>query len=193
MSAAAPTPTRRSRASLWLILALTAAPVAVSYLLYYFWAPARTVNYGELIEPRQLPDVPLALADGSPFRLSQLKGKWVLVSVDSGRCDAVCDRTLLYMRQLRLTQGKEMERVERAWLIPDDFAPRAEAAAAYEGTWQVRASEALVKLFPAHDGPSGHIYVIDPLGNLMMRFPRDPDPRHMIRDLQRLLKASRVG
>jgi cytochrome oxidase Cu insertion factor (SCO1/SenC/PrrC family) len=186
-------PARRSRASLWLIIALAAAPVTASYLLYYFWPPARTVNYGELIEPRQLPDVPLALADGSPFRLSQLKGKWVLITVDSGRCDAHCDRKLLYMRQLRLTQGKDMERVERVWLISDDAAPRAEAVAAYEGTWKVRAGDGLAKLFPARDKPSEHIYVIDPLGNLMMRFPRDPDPRGMIKDLQRLLRASRIG
>jgi cytochrome oxidase Cu insertion factor (SCO1/SenC/PrrC family) len=192
MSDAAP-PARRSRASLWLIIALTAAPVAASYLLYYFWPPARTVNYGELIEPRPLPDIALALADGAPFRLSQLKGKWLLVSVDSGRCDANCDRKLLYMRQLRLTQGKDMERVERVWLISDDATPRTEAVAAYEGTWQVRAGNALARLFPAQDTPSEHIYLVDPLGNLMMRFPRDPDPRSMIKDLQRLLRASRVG
>src|SRR5215510_3309933 len=132
-------PVRRSRAALWLVVALAVAPVVASYLLYYFWPPSRTVNYGELIEPRPLPDVPLALADGSPFRLSQLKGKWILVSVDSGRCDAGCDRKLLFMRQLRLTQGKEMERVERVWLIADDAALRAEAVAAYAGTWLVRA------------------------------------------------------
>src|SRR5262245_19900591 len=140
-------PPKKSRVSLWLIIAVTAAPVAASYLLYYFWPPARTVNYGELLEPRQLPDAPLALADGSPFRLSQLKGKWVLLSVDSGRCDAGCDRKLLYMRQLRLTQGKDMERVERVWLISDAAAPRPEAIAAYEGTWPVRTGDAVAKLF----------------------------------------------
>src|SRR5262245_31851320 len=192
MSDAQP-PVRGSRASLWLIVGLAAAPVAASYLLYYFWQPTRTVNYGELIGPRPLPDIPRAVAVGSPSRLSQLKGKWVLVSFDSVRCDASCDRKLLYMRQLRLTQGKEMERVERAWLISDHAAPRAEAAAAYEGTWQVRAADALVRLFPAEDRPAEHIYVVDPQGNLMMRFPRDPDPRGMVKDLQRLLKTSRVG
>jgi cytochrome oxidase Cu insertion factor (SCO1/SenC/PrrC family) len=185
--------TRRSRAVLWLIVALAVAPVVASYLLYHFWPPGRTVNYGELIEPRPLPDIALALADGSPFRLSQLKGKWVLVSVDSGRCDASCDRKLLYMRQLRLTQGKEMERVERVWLIADGAALRAEAVAAYAGTWLVRAGDSLVRQFPAPGRASDHIYVVDPLGNLMMRFPRDPEPRGMIRDLQRLLKASRIG
>ncbi len=180
--------------SLWLIVALAVAPVAASYVAYYFWPPQRTANYGELLEPRPLPDAPLALADGAPFRLSRLRGKWVLVSVDSGSCDVRCERKLLYLRQLRLTQGKDRERVERVWLISDDVAPRAEAIAPYAGTWPVRAAGAeLLKLFPAQGAASDHIYLIDPLGNLMMRFPRDPDPKRMVKDLARLLKASRIG
>jgi len=191
MSDAAP---KKRLTSLWLIIALAAAPVAASYLLFYFWPPEHTVNYGDLIEPRPLPDPKLALADGAPFQFTQLKRKWVLVTVDSGRCDAHCDKKLLYLRQLRLTQGKNMERVERVWLISDDAAPRAEAVAPYQGTWLVRAAPAeLLGLFPASGAVSDHIYVVDPLGNLMMRFPRDPDPRLMIKDLARLLRASRVG
>lgn len=191
MSGAAP---KKKLTSLWLIIALAVAPVAASYLAYYFWPPAGTVNHGELLDPRPLPDQQLTLADGAPFRLSRLRGKWVLVSVDSGRCDALCERKLTYMRQLRLTQGKEMERVERAWLISDGTAPRDETVAPYRGTWLVRAAGAgLVERFPAPRAPTDHIYVIDPLGNLMMRFPRDPDPRRMIKDLARLLKASRIG
>jgi hypothetical protein len=182
-------PKKRSLTSLWLIAAMAATPVAASYLLYYFWQPGRTANYGELLEPRALPDPPLALADGAPFRLSRLRGKWVLVTVDAG-----CDRKLLYLRQLRLTQGKNKERVERVWLVADGAVPRAEATAAYPGTWLVRAGAAeLLGVFPAAGAVSDHIYVVDPLGNLIMRFPRDPDPRLMIKDLARLLKASQVG
>lgn len=184
---------RASRASLWLIVALTTAPVAASYLIYYFWPPARTVNHGELIEPRPLPDPKLTLADGAPFRLSQLRGKWVLVSVDGGQCQAHCERKLLYMRQLRLTQGKNRDRIERLWLISDEEPPRGGAALVEEGTRLVRANAALLKAFPAQGSASDHLYLVDPLGNLMMRFPRDPDPRLMTKDLSRLLKASRIG
>ena len=187
-------PIKRSLKSLWLLAALTAAPVAASYLLYYFWQPDRAANYGELIEPRPLPDPQLELADGTPFQLSQLRGKWALVTVDAGGCDANCDRKLLYLRQLRLTQGKNMERVERVWLIADGAAPRAEAAAAYQGTWLVRATAAeVLGAFPATGAASDHIYLVDPLGNLMLRFPRNPEPRLMIKDLVRLLKASQIG
>jgi cytochrome oxidase Cu insertion factor (SCO1/SenC/PrrC family) len=185
---------RRRNTTLWLIVALAAAPAVASYLLYYFWPPTRTVNYGDLIEPRPLPDPALALADGSAFQLSRLRGKWVLVSLDSGRCDARCERKLLFMRQLRLTQGKEMERVERLWLIVDDVAPRPEAIAPFAGTWVVPAAGAgLLERFPAAGAAADHIYIIDPLGNVMMRFPRDPEPSRMIKDLTRLLKASRIG
>jgi hypothetical protein len=175
------------------MVALTTAPVAASYFIYYFWPPGHTVNHGELIEPRPLPDPQLTLAGGAPFRLSQLRGKWVLVSVDSGQCQAHCERKLLYMRQLRLTQGKDRDRIERLWLINDEAAVRGGGAAAEEGTRVVRAHAELLKAFPARGSASDHLYLVDPLGNLMMRFPRDPDPRLMTKDLSRLLKASRIG
>ena len=98
------------------------------------------------------------------------------------------------MRQLRLTQGKDKERVERVWFISDGAAPRAETIEQYQGTWLVRAAGyGLPGPFPAQGPASDHIYVMDPLGNLMMRYPRDPDPQRMIKDLTRLLRASQVG
>jgi len=185
---------KRNLRSLWLIIALCAAPVAASYLLYYLWPPARSVNYGELLEPRPLTDPGLTLADGTPFQLSSLKGKWVLAMVDNAACDSWCEKKLLYIRQLRLTQGKEMDRVERAWIVADEAPLRADAVASYQGTWFIRAAgSGLVTLFPASSAVSDHIYIIDPLGNLMMRYPRDPDPQRMIKDLKRLLKASGIG
>lgn len=191
MSDAAP---RKKLTTLWLIVALTVAPVAASYLLYYFWQPEGRVNYGRLIEPRELPDPSLELADGTPFRLSQLRGKWLIAMWDSASCDANCERKLLYMRQLRLTQGKNSDRVERVWLLSDDAAPSAEMAARFEGTRIVRArGTGLIDLFPPRGSARDHIYLVDPLGNLMLRFPRDPDPKLMIKDLARLLKASRIG
>jgi cytochrome oxidase Cu insertion factor (SCO1/SenC/PrrC family) len=185
---------KRNLRSLWLIIVLCVAPVAASYLLYYLWPPARSVNYGELLGPRPLSDPALTMADGTPFKLSSLKGKWVLAMVDTAACDSWCEKKLLYIRQLRLTQGKDMDRVERAWIVTDGAPPRAEAVASYRGTWFIRAAgSGIVTLFPATSAVSDHIYVIDPLGNLMMRYPRDPDPQLMIKDLKRLLKASRVG
>src|SRR4030095_6913464 len=179
---------RSNRRSLWLIIALAVAPVAASYFVYFIWQPERTTNYGELLSPEPLPDPKLTLTDGTPLLLSTLRGKWVLAMIDSASCDARCEKKLLYMRQLQRTQGKEMERIERAWLITDSALPRAAVITAYEGTWLIRAGESgLSRRFPAPVAVADHIYVIDPLGNLMMRYPCDPDPRLMIKDLKRLL------
>lgn len=183
---------KHSRASLWLLLALCIAPVLGAYVAYYFWQPTEHVNYGELLEPRRLPDAKLSLVDGTPFSWRQLKGKWILASADSGRCDAHCQEKLVYMRQVRLAQGKETERIERVWLITDEATPEATLVGQHPGIWLVRAvDEDALKLFPAERARADHIYVIDPLGNLMMRYPRDVDPRRMLKDVARLLRHSK--
>lgn len=182
----------RSRASLWLIGVLCAAPVIVSYVAYYFAPPEGHTNFGELLETRPLPEAPLQLADGTAFSLSRLKGKWVLLMVDTGDCPEYCRRKLFTLRQLRLAQGKDRERIERAWLISDGAAPA--VMSGFEGTWIVRAAGSeLLKQLPAQGSPSDHIYIIDPLGNLVMRYARDAEPGKIIKDLTRLLKASRIG
>jgi hypothetical protein len=161
---------------LWVAL-VCAAPVVLGTLAYVLgWSPGAPANYGELIEPRVVPS------------LSELRGKWVLVTFDAAACDAYCERKLYIMRQVRRAQGKEMERIERLWVVTDTGKPRAELLAASEGT---RISRSENFGFPGN--AADHIYVVDPLGNLMMRFPRDPDPSKVIKDLQRLLKVSRFG
>lgn len=184
----------RSRTSLWLILALCVAPVAASYFAYYLAPPARHTNYGDLIEGPPLPDTRLRLVDGTAFEIRQLRGKWVLLTVDSADCSETCQRKLVTMRQLRLTQGKDMERIERAWLISDEAPVPANVADDYRGTWLIRAAaSAVLKRLPAPDSPAAHIYVVDPLGNVVLRYPRDADHGRMIKDLTRLLKTSRIG
>jgi len=145
---------------------------------HFKWGTGSAGNYGELIAPQPL--------SGAAFQ--ELRGKWVLVTLDGAACDAYCERKLYFMRQLRTAQGKERSRVERLWVITDDGPPRAELLAAIEGT---RISRVKPDGFPGD--PVDHIYLVDPLGNLMMRFPRDPDPSRMLKDLQRLLKYSQVG
>ncbi len=181
----------RSLTSLWLLAALCVAPVLASYVAYYVWRPSGHVNYGELLEPRPLPDSKLTLADGTPFHWRQLKGKWVLVTADSGHCGAFCEQKLVYLRQIRLAQGKEAERIERVWLLTDSARPEVALIAHYQGTWLVRAAGSdILKLFPVAGALADHIYLIDPLGNLMMRYPRDADPRKIVKDITRLLRHS---
>lgn len=161
---------------LWVAL-VCAAPLVLgtgAYLLR--WSPGAASNYGELLTP--------TLVAG----LEALRGKWVLVMFDASACDARCEQKLYYMRQVRRAQGKDMSRVERLWVITDGARPREEILSGIEGTRLAVLSE---KEFPGK--AVDHIYLVDPLGNLMMRFPRDPDPSRMIKDLQRLLRYSRFG
>jgi hypothetical protein len=166
------------RHKLLLIAAVCAAPVVLATAAYYFgWGAGSAGNYGELLAPQTVSAPPLAA----------LRGKWVLVSFDAAACDAYCERKLYFMRQVRRAAGKEMARVERLWVLTDGGQPRPDLLAAIEGT---RISSERVD-FPGQR--TDHIYLVDPLGNLMLRFPRDPDPSRMLKDLQRLLKVSQVG
>ena len=188
-------PVWRGRVKLLALAAFFALPVLAGYVAYFFdWVPGSAANYGSLIAARPLSETTLEGADGRPFRLSELRGKWLLVQFDTGACDAYCERKLYFMRQVRKALGKDMPRVERVWLLTDAQPPKRALLDAVEGTYLARTgASAIAGEFPAEQAASDHIYLVDPLGNLMMRYPRDPDPSRMLKDLQRLLRVSRIG
>lgn len=188
------TPRNINRLKLLGIGVLALLPVVGSYLLYWFWAPEDHINYGTLIEVRALPEAPLTLVGGTPFDFQRLRGRWVLVVIDSGSCAPDCEKKLWMIRQVRQAQGEELRRVERVWLIDDSQTPDARLGQDYAGTWMVNArTQSILEAFPPQGTRRDHIYLVDPLGQVMMRFPRNPDPKSMIRDLRRLLKYSRIG
>lgn len=184
---------------LYLVLAVCAAPVLASYYLYYVAPPAGRTNYGELVQPqRPLPPLALSALDGAPFDTAILRGRWVMLHVDSGQCGDTCQRKLWNMRQVRLATGKERDRIERLFLITDDTPLTTMLLREYEGTRFVRAERAELARFlelPQIGGTrlEDHVWLIDPLGNLMLRWPPAADPNRMKRDMERLLRASRVG
>jgi len=191
----APEAAKRARLKLLLIGLFFALPFLLAWAAYWFhWAPGHSGNYGELLPPRQVPGGGLAGLDGKPFSLASLRGKWVMLQFDAAACDPHCERKLYFMRQLRVAQGKDMNRVERVWVLTDGGAPRPALSASIDGTYIVRAGNgSIAAAFAQGQRVEDHIYLLDPLGNLMMRFPRDPDPSKMLKDLQRLLKYSQIG
>ena len=177
---------KRGRLKLALLGLFFLLPVGASWLIWSLnLAPGTTVNYGTLLRPQRVV-LPAA---------GELKGKWVLVQFDGGACGAGCERKLYFMRQVRRAQGREMERVARLWLLTDATQPAAELLKAIEGTVVAPRGgiDAANGAFPAEGSVTEHIYLVDPLGNLMMRFPREPDPARVIKDIQRLLRASSFG
>ena len=188
------TPRTLNRLKLIAIGVLAALPIVASYLLYWFWIPERHTNYGTLLEPRPLPQMELRTSDGEVFDFSKLRGHWILLVTDGGNCGPRCQEKLWQIRQVRQAQGKDLNRVERVWLIDDGNAISAEMVQAYPGLWIASgAAQTVVAQLPAETSARDHVYLVDPLGNLMLRFPRNPEPRQMIRDLARLLKYSRSG
>lgn len=188
-------PVKRGRIKMLALAAFFALPVVASYAVYFMdLAPGSTANYGTLLPARPLSDATLQGIDGQPLKMTDLRGKWVLVQFDSGSCAEYCERKLYFMRQVRKALGKDTSRVERMWLLTDGQVPNDRLKEAIEGTRQARtAGSSIAAEFPAERSAADHIYLVDPHGNLMMRFPRDPDPSRMLRDLQRLMKVSRIG
>lgn len=189
---------RKGRWKLFAVLAVCASPLIFSYLAYYVIKPSGRTNYGDLIDPRAypIPQLGATALDGKPAGLEDFKGKWVMLNVDSGECAQACRDQLVMMRQLRLMQGKDRDRIERVWLVTDDTPLDTMLMRVVDGTVFLRApQDAVGKWLPVEQGgnPADHIYLIDPLGNLMMRFPKDADPAKVKKDMGKLLKASAIG
>ncbi|HEX4971076.1 MAG TPA: hypothetical protein VFV69_08450 [Steroidobacteraceae bacterium] len=209
---------RRSRAQVWILLAVFFVPLALAFLLYYGsggWRPPGSTNHGELISPpRPLPSVALLTPGGTPLAPQTWHGKWTLLYVGDGRCDGRCRAALVLMRQTRLALNADMTRVQRIFLATGNCCDRAYLDAEHPDLVIALADNdagaQLLAVFPdtqpaadstpgdyslsADADHSGVIYVIDPLGNLMMRHvPQPPPAKGLLEDLRRLLKLSHIG
>jgi hypothetical protein len=180
-----------------LVMLVCAAPVVASYTMYYLVRPEGRRNFGELIEPqRPIPSIAATDTQGRKLDLQSLKDQWLLISVAGGACDAACANRLYFQRQLREGLGKDKDRLDWVWLITDDAPIPETYKPGLQGATVLRVSESdLAKWLQPQAGHalSEHLYVVDPIGNWMMRFPAgislDNAPKHK-RDLERLMRAS---
>lgn len=193
----APGQRRRSRRTLLLLAIVCVLPVLASYFTFYVWQPQGRVNHGTLLRPAMLPATVLDGVSGqTPLARAELERRWTLVFAAPSACDAACGRALYVSRQARLAQAQDAERVARVWLVTDAGAPAAPLMSGQEGLRLARADAAwLAALGP--DATAGAVFLVDPLGNVMMRFDDDSDSiraaRGLTKDLQRLLKYSALG
>lgn len=183
-------PARRNLRTLWLILAVCAAPVIASFAAYYLMPAREGHSYGELLPTQPAPHLTGAGVDGRPWTLDDEKGHWVVVVAAPAACDDACGARLYATRQARTMQGRERERIRRVWLVTGGGAPDAARLAEHPDVEPIRADARVVERLP-HGADA--IYLVDPLGNQVLSWPASPDIRGVARDLAKLLKASRIG
>jgi hypothetical protein len=179
----------KGRRTLLLLALVVITPVIASYSAYYFFPREQRTNYGELLAT-PAPALKGTRADGLPFALAQLRGKWVLAAGAPGACNASCAGVLHATRQARTIQGREMERVQRVWLVTDDVIPDPVLLAQHPDLMVVHVPRSEAAALPSG---ADRIYLVDPLGNLVLAFPADPDIRRLAKDVERVLRASRIG
>lgn len=205
MNAPDPNAVRRGRHQLVLLAALFFVPLAVAFWMYYGptgWRPSGDASKGDLIDPaRPLAALALTTADGTQTQPDFLRGKWSMVYVGDGLCDDRCRKALYLMRQSRIALNKDMDRVQRVFLVTGRCCDRGFLAQEHPDLVVARvdddASAALLGPFPTYGGvplaDAGRIFIVDPLGNLLMSYaPTAPD-KALLTDMKKLLRLSHIG
>lgn len=174
-----------------LLGAVFAAPVLLSYATYFFWKPEKVGNYGDLLNPPlEVADFVVRDKDGKPFPLKSLGGKWLIVHMNSGACEAECQKKLFTMHQAHVALGKNQDRVRRVFLADDR---QVNSTGADDIVWLDAAGTELQKKMPFKTHIHEHIYLVDPLGNVFMRYAKDAEIKGIVKDLERVLKISTIG
>lgn len=187
-----------------LLMLLFVLPVVLATVLYLTgWRPSSIGNHGELIQPaRQVAGQELRTLDGKPVNIGELRGKWIMVVFGPSSCPDVCMKSIYEMRQVHAAQAKEIGRVQRIFIATDVDAAEALKVKLVDypemGVWtgDRKALSALFQSFGINAGQPAEqqgIYLLDPLGNAMMRYPLGTNPAGILKDLTRLLKYSWVG
>jgi hypothetical protein len=189
--------TALGRLQMFLVLLVCAAPVIASYLTYYVIRPSSHANYGDLIEPNRpsptAAQLPLQDLQRQAVDPASLRGQWLLVVVADGPCDERCEALLYMQRQLREGLGREKDRVDRVWFVTGNAPVRADLLPAMQQATVLHAPRAALGQWlepAAGESLQNHLYLVDPIGRWMMRFPENAQPGKVKRDLERLLRAS---
>jgi len=187
-----------------MLMLLFVLPVVLATLLYLTgWRPSSIGNHGELIQPARLvDDRALQTLDGKPAHFSELRGKWIMVHIGPSSCPEECLKDIYYMRQVHAAQAKEIGRVQRVFIATDMGEAEKLKAKLVDypempvWTGEKQALAAVLQSFGIDAEQAAEqqgIYLVDPLGNLIMRYQPGTDPGGMLKDLTRLLKYSWVG
>ncbi len=195
---------RRQRRLLIVLALMFFAPLGLAFYLYYghgSWHPGGHVNAGDLIQPaRPLPSLSLPLWGSGTTAPNFLKRKWTFLYVAAGPCAEACRTRLYDTRQVRLALDRDMDRVQRVFVADPECCDARWLHEQHPDLMTLQAGAAvtpLLALLPGRDGATfaaaPRVYLIDPLGNLMMSYAADAKAKGMLEDMKRLLRLSSIG
>ena len=187
---------QRSNTTLWLLLASFLVPAFLAYGYFFFGDRPSVASNGKLISP--IVDIEtLQLTDDTGRLLSreELTPKWRMYYFAGSSCDSACQSDLYDMRQINIALGKNQGRVQHVVVhlnAPDlDFMKL--LGSEHKEAIRVYSTEENISVLSKGDAATSNIYLVDPLGNIMMMFPDELNAKLILKDLNKLLKISRIG
>jgi cytochrome oxidase Cu insertion factor (SCO1/SenC/PrrC family) len=209
-------PAKRSYKVLWIMILLFSLPYVAALYIYTHrdeLSIGTQSNYGQIIHPaKKISDDVFLQLDGSDFHFSdnEIRGKWLLVTVSSARCDKPCMDNMYKLRQLRKAAGENSLRLQRIFILSDEVNIDSLAGRLDEYScmhtqfndteclkilkYMGSTSDNLFNLLKVNShAVNDGIYMVDPMGQYMMFYPPDADPKKMLKDIERLLEVSKIG
>jgi len=188
--------TPRSNTTLWLLLASFLVPAIVAYGYFFFGDRPSVASNGELINPIiDIESLKLTDDTGQILTREELTPKWRMYYLTGASCDARCESDLYDMRQINIALGKNQDRVQHAviHLQKPDLNYMNLLDAEHKNAVRVYSTEQNTAVLNSGASSNGYIYLVDPLGNIMMKFPNGLGAKLILKDINKLLKISRIG
>lgn len=187
------TTSNNHKRQLYVLMGFPLLIVLLSTVVFFTgWGlPEGTSNKGTLINPpRLLGDYGIAFtAPESPVD----KPVWTLLQIAANGCDAACDETLVYARQMRTSLGRRTPGLSRMLWSPNAADEQIRLTSEHEDlrVEDLPANTQLDALFADLEQRDQHqFYLIDPRGFVMMYYTPAQSYKEIIRDLKFLLTQS---
>lgn len=193
---------KRNPYTVWFVVAAFIAPVALAYFMFFFVDVKSFVNNGEILNPIvHIRSFELKNQDNEIIPENELTYKWRIISFVGKDCDQQCEKRLYDTRQIHTSLGKDQHRLSRMFihLAPADTPLLKLIAETHQNVIQVNGSaeiitDALGENIRNDVGINNNeTYIMDPMGNVMMRFTQEQPNNEFLHDLKKLLKASQIG
>ena len=190
-------PKPRSMKTFYLLIAVFILPFTMAVLLHFIDLKPSGKSYGNLVQPPKSLQIPgLKDLQGNAFKPAQWGKIWNVVTIDSTDCAAQCAERVHMLKQVHISMNKEVDRVQRILLVPTEY--KSEVFSALQKKYPdliilAGTDVETIKFAAEFDVNKGNVFLVDPLGNLMMSYPDKFDQKGLYSDLKRLLKNSWAG